>query len=48
MSEVIYLLTSFANMGSARPAEEEDFINFIAVEVYEVSKINFLIGVIYF
>ena len=37
MSEVIYLLTSFANMASIRPAEEKDFINFIAVEVYEVS-----------
>ena len=37
MSEVIYLLTSFANMASTRPGVERDFINLVAQEVYEVS-----------
>ena len=36
MSEVIYLLTTFANMCSARSAKEKYFIDFVVEEIYEV------------
>ena len=42
MSEVIYLLTTFANMASARTNKETDFVEFITTEVYEV-RIMFVI-----
>ncbi|XP_071496292.1 ectopic P granules protein 5 homolog [Diadema antillarum] len=40
MSEVIYLLTTFANMASARSKEEADFVEFITTEVYELAYLN--------
>ncbi|XP_022106571.1 ectopic P granules protein 5 homolog isoform X2 [Acanthaster planci] len=40
MSEVIYLLTTFANMTSARPAAEKMFINFVVDEIYELSYLR--------
>ncbi|XP_041457856.1 ectopic P granules protein 5 homolog isoform X2 [Lytechinus variegatus] len=40
MSEVIYLLTTFANMASARSNKEPDFVITITNEVYELAYVN--------
>eukprot|EP00057_Strongylocentrotus_purpuratus_P029333 XP_011683807.1 PREDICTED: ectopic P granules protein 5 homolog [Strongylocentrotus purpuratus] len=40
MSEVIYLLTTFANMASARTNKETDFVITITNEVYELAYLN--------
>ncbi|XP_077865496.1 ectopic P granules protein 5 homolog [Saccoglossus kowalevskii] len=39
-SEVIYLLTSFANMAKLRPCEEKAFIETITLEVYELAYVS--------
>ncbi|KAL8604118.1 hypothetical protein ACOMHN_047330 [Nucella lapillus] len=38
-SESIYLLTTFANMATARPLEEHDFIECITLQVFEIAFI---------
>ncbi|XP_070191920.1 ectopic P granules protein 5 homolog [Littorina saxatilis] len=38
-SESIYLLTTFANMASARPLEEDEFIECITLQVFEIAFI---------
>ena len=35
-SESIYLLSTFANMATSRPLEEDDFIECITLQVFEV------------
>ncbi|XP_071788389.1 ectopic P granules protein 5 homolog isoform X2 [Asterias amurensis] len=40
MSEVIYLLTTFANMCSARSAKEKNFIDFVVEEIYELAYLR--------
>ncbi|XP_033099652.1 ectopic P granules protein 5 homolog isoform X3 [Anneissia japonica] len=37
MQELIYLLTAFTSMARSRPASDVTFINFIAVEIFELS-----------
>ncbi|XP_076447261.1 ectopic P granules protein 5 homolog [Babylonia areolata] len=38
-SESIYLLTTFANMATARPLEEDEFIECITLQVFEIAFI---------
>lgn len=40
MSEVIYLLTTFANMATSRGIDEEPFIRFVAKELYQITYVN--------
>lgn len=40
MSEVIYLLTTFANMATSRGMEEEQFIRFVAKELYQITYVD--------
>ena len=42
-SESIFLLTTFANMAASRPLEEDDFIECITLQVFEVREVLLLI-----
>lgn len=39
-AEVVYLLTTFANMARARTLEDRDFICAVGREIYEVSSVG--------